>query len=108
MPTSQSVGIDAATFHWSGNASSYRVYWSDGTTTDSIDVDTSLNNGWIVTDYTNGFTIEAQRQNELVSMLIYLASDYKDGSATIEYYEDSDTPTFTKQITWSEGWGPFF
>ena len=71
-------------------------------------VDTSLNNGWIVTDYTNGFTIEAQRQNELVSMLIYLASDYKDGSATIEYYEDSDTPTFTKQITWSEGWGPFF
>ena len=36
--TLDSVGIDAATFHWSGNASSYRVYWSDGTTTDSIDV----------------------------------------------------------------------
>ena len=67
-------------------------------------VDTSLNNGWIVTDHTNGFTIEAQRQNELVSMLVYLTSDNKDGSATIEYYEDSDTPTFTKQITWTGGW----
>ena len=67
-------------------------------------VNTSLNNGWIVTDHTNGFTIEAQRQNELVSMLVYLTSDNKDGSATIEYYEDSDTPTFTKQITWTGGW----
>ena len=67
-------------------------------------VDTSLNNGWIVTDHTNGFTIEAQRQNELVSMLVYLTSDNKDGSATVEYYEDSDTPTFTKQITWTGGW----
>ena len=64
-----------------------------------------MNNGWIVTEHTNnGFTIEAQRQNELVSMLIYLARDNKDGSATVEYYEDSDTPTFTKQITWSGGW----
>lgn len=64
----------------------------------------SKENGWIVTDNNNGFTIEAQRQNALVSMLIYLASDNKDGSATVEYYEDSDTPTFTKQITWSGGW----
>lgn len=68
-------------------------------------VQTDLNNGWVVTDYTNdGFTIEAQRQNELVSMLVYLLDDSKDGSATIEYYEDSDTPTFTKQITWTGGY----
>ena len=70
----------------------------------NVYVDASLNNGWIVTDHTNGFTIEAQRQNELVSMLVYLTSDNKDGSATVEYYEDSDTPTFTKQITWTGGW----
>ena len=71
--------------------------------TGSIQLD--LNNGWHVTEYTNnGFTIEAQRQNELVSMLVYLLDDSKNGSATIEYYEDSDTPTFTKQITWTGGY----
>ena len=63
-----------------------------------------LNNGWVITDYTNGFTAEAQRHGVLVSMLVYLSSGIKDGSATIEYYEDSDTPTFTKQITWTGGW----
>ena len=67
-----------------------------------------LNNGWIVTDYsTNGFTIEAQRQNELVSMLVYFLDASKGGSATIEYYEDSGTPTFTKQITWTGGYPGF-
>ena len=71
--------------------------------TGSIQLD--LNNGWIVTESSHGgFTIEAQRQNELVSMLVYLLDDSKDGSATIEYYEDSDTPTFTKQITWTGGY----
>ena len=71
-------------------------------------VQTDLNNGWVVTDYTNdGFTIEAQRQNELVSMLVYLLDDSKDGTATIEYYEDSDTPTFTKQISWTGGYPNF-
>ncbi|MBR5631707.1 MAG: hypothetical protein IKW82_08700 [Bacteroidales bacterium] len=49
------------------------------------------------------FTIEAQRQNVLVAILEYLYDNSKDGSATIEYYEDSDTPTFTKQITWTGG-----
>ena len=73
--------------------------------TDSMMLD--LNNGWTITDYTNGYTIEAQRQNELVSMLIYLLDKGKGGSATIEYYEDSDTPTFTKQITWTGGWPSF-
>ena len=69
-------------------------------------LDTSLNNGWVVIEQQpyNGFTIESQRQNELVSMLVLLGGYYKDGSATIEYYEDSDTPTFTKQITWTGGW----
>jgi hypothetical protein len=75
--------------------------------TGNVRVDAGLNNGWLITDYTNdGFTIEPQRQNELVSMLVYLKGDSKDGSATIEYYEDSDTPTFTKQITWTGGWSP--
>ena len=73
--------------------------------TGNVQLDGSLNSGWIIREYTdNGFTIEAQRQNALVSMLAYLISDDKDGAATIEYYEDSDTPTFTKQITWTGGW----
>ena len=76
--------------------------------TGDVRLDGSLNNGWFVTDYTyDGFTIEAQRQNELVSMLVYLINENRDGSATIEYYEDSDTPTFTKQITWTGGW-PYY
>ena len=76
--------------------------------TGDVRLDTSLNNGWVVAEYTtNSFTIKAQRQNELVSMLVYLVGNSKDGSATIEYYEDSDTPTFTKQITWTGGW-PYY
>ena len=80
--------------------------------TGGVRLDTSLNNGWVVTNNTNdSFTIEAQRQNELVSMLVYVWdenwNEYKDGTATIEYYEDSDTPTFTKQITWTGGWPDF-
>ena len=67
-------------------------------------LDASLNNGWVVIDHTNGFTIEAQRTNALVSMLMYLGGYKKDGSAIVEYYEDSDTPTFTKQITWTGSW----
>ena len=70
---------------------------------------TSINNGWIVTDNTeDSFTIEAQRQNVVVSLLVRLLdenwNENRDGSATIEYYEDSDTPTFTKQISWTGGW----
>lgn len=73
--------------------------------TGDVYLDTSLNNGWVVIEQTNNsFTIEAQRQNTLVSMLVYLGSPFKNGSATIEYFEDSDTPTFTKQITWTGGW----
>lgn len=73
--------------------------------TGDVHLDTSLNNGWFVSESSNGgFTIEAQRSNGLVSMLVYLSGNDKDGSATIAYYEDSDTPTFTKQITWTGGW----
>ncbi len=72
--------------------------------TGNVRLDTSLINGWMVTEHTTeGFTIKAQRQNGLVSMLVRLLNESKDGSATIEYYEDSDTPTFTKQITWTGG-----
>ena len=73
--------------------------------TGAAHVDMSLNNGWVVTEHTeNGFTIEAQRQNELVAILVHLFDEGKNGTATIEYYEDSDTPTFTKQINWTGGW----
>ena len=73
--------------------------------TGKVMLDTSLNNGWTVIDYANdSFTIQAQRQNDLVSILIYFYDESKNGSATIEYYEDSDTPTFTKQITWTGGY----
>ena len=37
-------------------------------------------------------------------MLVYLGGHDRDGSATIAYYEDSSTPTFTKEITWTGGW----
>ena len=76
--------------------------------TGNVIPDTGLNSGWVVTENTEeGFTIEAQRQNTLVAILVYLLDKNKDGSATIEYYEDSDTPTFTKQITWTGGW-PYY
>ena len=69
-----------------------------------VHLDASLNNGWIINEYTSdSFTIETQRQNELVAVLVYFANDSKDGSATIEYFEDSETPTFTKQTTWTGG-----
>jgi hypothetical protein len=55
--------------------------------------------GWeLINEYPNGFTINSQRQNELMSMLIHLESS---GNATIEYYENStSTPTYTKKIKW--------
>jgi len=55
--------------------------------------------GWeLINEYPNGFTINSQRQNELMSMLIHLESS---GNATIEYYENNTTtPTFTKKIKW--------
>ena len=56
--------------------------------------------GWeLINEYPHGFTINSQRQNALMSMLINLESG--GGSATIEYYENvSETPTFSKNITW--------
>lgn len=57
-------------------------------------------NGWeLINEYPNGFTLNSQRQNELMSMLIHL--EYGGGNATIEYYENNtETPTFIKQIRW--------
>lgn len=56
--------------------------------------------GWeLINEYPSGFTINSQRQNDLMSMLIHL--EYGGGNATIEYYEDdTETPTFTKKIHW--------
>ncbi len=55
--------------------------------------------GWeYVNQYPNGFILNAQRQNQLMSMLMYLGDT---ASAVIEYYENSqDAPTFTKTISW--------
>jgi hypothetical protein len=57
------------------------------------------NHGWeVIDDYPNGFALNSQRQNELMTMLFYLDSPSK---ATIEYYENGDeSPTFTKTIKW--------
>lgn len=59
-----------------------------------------MNSGWqIISDHPNGFTLNSQRQNELMSMIIHFG--YGGGNATIEYYENTnDSPTFTKQISW--------
>lgn len=57
------------------------------------------NYGWeLINEYPNSFTLNSQKSNELMSMLIHLDAT---GNATIEYYEnDSDLPTFTKEIKW--------
>lgn len=56
-------------------------------------------NGWeLINEYPNGFTLNSQRQNQLMSMLIHLESA---GNAVIEYYENnSASPTYTKKIKW--------
>jgi len=55
--------------------------------------------GWeYVNQHPNGFMLNAQRQNQLMSMLMYLMDP---GSAVIEYYENSsESPTYTKTIRW--------
>lgn len=53
--------------------------------------------GWsLINDYPNGFTLNSQKHNELMSMLLHLDSP---GTTVIEYYEDNaSTPTFSKTI----------
>ena len=55
--------------------------------------------GWELFDeYPNGFTLKSQRQNQLMTMLLYC---YAVKPAVIEYYEnDAEIPTFTKTIYW--------
>ncbi len=54
--------------------------------------------GWeLIDESPNGFTLNSQRQNKLMSMQIAFRIP---GTATIEYYENSDTPTFSKKIRW--------
>lgn len=57
------------------------------------------NHGWeLINNFPNDFTLNSQRQNELMTLLFYLESP---GSAIIEYYENSiESPTYTKKITW--------
>ena len=55
--------------------------------------------GWeLINDYPNGFTVNSQRQNALMTMRLYLGGP---GTGTIEYYEnEKDTPTFSKEVKW--------
>jgi hypothetical protein len=55
--------------------------------------------GWeLLNDYPNGFTVNSQRQNYLMTMLLRLDTP---GTATIEYYEnDKESPAFSKEIKW--------
>lgn len=55
--------------------------------------------GWeFIDEYPNGFTLNSQRQNELMSAGVIMDLV---GNATIEYYENTtDIPTFTKNISW--------
>ncbi len=55
--------------------------------------------GWeLINEYPNGFTLNAQRKNALMSMSLNFEIP---GEATIEYYEDdAGTPSFTKDIRW--------
>lgn len=57
------------------------------------------NYGWKVTsNYPNGFTLESQKENQLMTLLFHLNHP---GNATIEYYENNGSePTFTKKIRW--------
>lgn len=49
-------------------------------------------------DSNDGFTLNSQRQNCLMTMLIHLQTS---GTATIEYYENGEQePSFTKVISW--------
>jgi hypothetical protein len=55
--------------------------------------------GWhIINDYPDGFTFISQRQNALMTKIIYVG--VPGTAAIIEYYEDSETPTFSKKIRW--------
>jgi hypothetical protein len=58
-----------------------------------------VGHGWeIINNFPDGFTLNSQRQNALMTMGMNLESE---GSATIEYYENnSNSPSFIKKITW--------
>jgi hypothetical protein len=56
--------------------------------------------GWELTnEYPDGFTLESQRQSSLMTVQIAFTLP---GTAIIEYYENSDTPTFSKEIGWQK------
>lgn len=55
--------------------------------------------GWLRLGHANGWILESQRENQLMTVLFHFENP---GSATIEYYEnESDTPSFTKDIVWN-------
>ncbi len=58
-----------------------------------------VGHGWeIINNFPDGFTLNSQRQNELMTMGMNLENE---GSATIEYYENnSNSPSYIKKITW--------
>lgn len=57
--------------------------------------------GWDVTHGQGEYILESNRENEVIAALFYIHNFASTpGEATIEYYEDSETPTFSKKITW--------
>lgn len=54
--------------------------------------------GWKESYIPGGLQYDSQRQNQLMTLLFYLNMP---GSATVEYYENSTTPTFSKNIVWN-------
>lgn len=61
--------------------------------------------GWeFINEYPNGFIVNSQRRNELMTMLLFLENP---GTATIEYYENgTEVPTYTKMISWEQQENP--
>jgi len=68
--------------------------------TNNANYSTSGPDGWeFINNHPNGFTLIAQKQNALMTMLLNF---WDVGSGTIEYYEDDAvSPTYTKEITWN-------
>lgn len=57
--------------------------------------------GWeLIDNYPYGFTLNSQRNNNLMTFSIYLN---RPGNAIVEYYlDDSPTPSFSKRISWAQ------
>ena len=60
------------------------------------------NYGWTISHENGAWVLDSRIENEVMACVFYLDAMGMNhhGEATVEYYEDSDTPTFTKHVTW--------